>query len=162
MNNTVTQDAQAAGQKHCSACGEGMHLSAAYCPKCGARQPESQDVQPVQQPAPVVQSRVLGSNQVYCRGCGAVIHVSAVSCPKCGAVQRPAGGGSVSGKDRTTAALLAFLLGGFGGHKFYLGKWVQGIFYLLFFWTLIPGVIAFIEAIIYLTMSDADFGKKYP
>lgn len=64
-------------------------------------------------------------------------------------------------KDKTTAGLLALFLGGIGIHKFYLGRGGQGILYLIFCWTFIPAVIAFIEAIILLTMSDADFNLKY-
>ena len=33
-------------------------------------------------------------------------------------------------KDKTTAAILAFFLGGFGVHKFYLGESGLGIIYL--------------------------------
>ena len=64
-------------------------------------------------------------------------------------------------RTRTTASLLAFFLGGIGIHKFYLGKTIQGIFYLLFCWTWIPSLIAFIEFIIYITMSDKEFNKRY-
>jgi len=64
-------------------------------------------------------------------------------------------------KNRTTASLLAFVFGGFGIHKFYLGQTVQGIFYLLFFWTFIPAFIAFIEFIIYITMSDQEFDRRF-
>ena len=60
-----------------------------------------------------------------------------------------------------TAALLALFLGGLGAHRFYLGRTGSGILYLLFFWTFIPALIAFVEAIILLTMSDEDFVKKY-
>lgn len=49
-------------------------------------------------------------------------------------------------KDPTTALLLALLLGYVGGHKFYLGQVGLGVVYLLFCWTFVPGVIAFIEA----------------
>ncbi|EPJ1919894.1 TM2 domain-containing protein [Vibrio alginolyticus] len=59
------------------------------------------------------------------------------------------------------AALLAFFLGGFGAHKFYLGKIGQGILYLVFCWTLIPAIIAFIEFIIYLCESDEKFETRY-
>lgn len=95
---------------------------------------------------------------VFCRGCGKEIHESAVSCPHCGAVQKKMGSGA---KSRVTAAVLAFFLGGFGIHKFYLGKTAQGVLYLLFCWTFIPAIIAFIEFIIYLTMSDETFEEKY-
>jgi TM2 domain-containing membrane protein YozV len=59
------------------------------------------------------------------------------------------------------AILLAFFLGGFGVHKFYLGRVAQGILYLIFFWTFIPAIVAFVEFIIYLTMSDEAFAHKY-
>jgi TM2 domain-containing membrane protein YozV len=48
-------------------------------------------------------------------------------------------------------AILAIFLGSFGIHRFYAGKVVSGIFYLLFCWTFIPGIIAFVEGIICLT-----------
>ena len=69
--------------------------------------------------------------------------------------------GAIGRKSRVTAALLAFFLGAFGVHKFYLGRIGWGIAYLLFFWTLIPGIVAFIEFIIYLTMTDEAFAEKY-
>ena len=64
-------------------------------------------------------------------------------------------------KNKTTAALLAFFLGGFGVHRFYLGRTLSGVMYLLFFWTFIPAIIAFVEFIIFLTMSDDTFNQKY-
>lgn len=64
-------------------------------------------------------------------------------------------------KSRIVAALLAFFLGGFGIHKFYLGRIGWGIVYLLFCWTFIPSIVAFIEFIIYLCTSDEDFARKY-
>lgn len=67
----------------------------------------------------------------------------------------------VGQKSKIIAALLAFFLGGFGIHKFYLGQIGWGIVYLLFCWTFIPSIVAFIEFIIYLCTSDEDFAKKY-
>ena len=96
-------------------------------------------------------------NQKYCTGCAAPLHISAQSCPKCGASFRP----KLGNKSRVTAAVLAFFLGGFGVHKFYLGRPGAGILYLLFFWTFVPALIAFVEFIIYLTMSDEAFSEKY-
>ncbi len=46
-------------------------------------------------------------------------------------------------------------------HKFYLGKIGQGFLYLIFCWTFIPSIIAFIEFIIYLCNSDEEFARKY-
>lgn len=71
--------------------------------------------------------------------------------------------GSVAqnGKSRIAAALFAFFLGALGGHKFYLGQVGMGIVYILFCWTLIPAIIAFIEFILFLTMSDDAFNQKH-
>lgn len=64
-------------------------------------------------------------------------------------------------KSKVTAAILAFFLGGFGIHKFYLGNVGLGIVYLIFCWTFIPAFIAFIEGIILICTSDAEFSRKY-
>ncbi|MFN1516101.1 TM2 domain-containing protein [Vibrio owensii] len=94
---------------------------------------------------------------MFCSGCGKEIHETARTCPSCGAQQK----GVQGEKSRIAAALLAFFLGGFGAHKFYLGKIGQGILYLVFCWTLIPAIIAFIEFIIYLCESDEKFETRY-
>jgi TM2 domain-containing membrane protein YozV len=64
-------------------------------------------------------------------------------------------------KNKIVAFLLAWFLGGIGVHKFYLGQTGWGIIYLLFCWTFIPSIAAFVEGIIYLTMSDAKFDQLY-
>lgn len=64
-------------------------------------------------------------------------------------------------KNKVTAAILAVFLGGIGVHRFYLGQTGLGIVYLIFFWTLIPSIIALIDFIVLLTMSDQDFDRKY-
>lgn len=99
------------------------------------------------------------SQRKFCSGCATPLHISASTCPKCGARQLGVGGSG--SKSRVTAALLAFFLGGFGAHKFYLGRVAAGFLYLIFCWTFIPAIIAFIEFIIYLTMSDEAFSEKY-
>ncbi len=50
--------------------------------------------------------------------------------------------------NKVVYCLLALFLGGIGAHKFYAGKIGLGIVYLIFCWTFIPSVIAFIEFII--------------
>jgi len=73
-------------------------------------------------------------------------------------------------KNKIVAALLAFFLGGLGIHKFYLGKTTPGIImlvvsivgiFLLAIPTIIIGIIALIEAVIYLVKSDDDFHRDY-
>lgn len=117
----------------------------------------------------------------FCRECGGGVSPKALMCPKCGA---PTGVGEMSNpatpfqvtfptqiheprrsrgepKSKIVAAVLALVVGGLGAHHFYLGNPVMGIVYLLFCWTLVPAVAAFIEAIMYLSMSDAAFDQKY-
>lgn len=72
-----------------------------------------------------------------------------------------AGGRLVPVKSKTAAGLLAIFLGGLGVHKFYLGKPLMGILYLLFCWTGVPAVVGLIEGIIYLCKTDEEFAAKY-
>lgn len=62
---------------------------------------------------------------------------------------------------KVCAGLLAIFVGNFGIHKFYLGKFWQGLLYVLFCWTLIPGIVGFVEGIYYLLMSDDKFNYLY-
>ena len=64
-------------------------------------------------------------------------------------------------KSKTTAGVLALLLGGLGLHKFYLNKPVQGLLYIIFCWTLIPGIFAFFEALAYFFTNENDWNLKY-
>ena len=78
-------------------------------------------------------------------------------------------------KSHIVAGLLALFLGSWGIHKFYLGYMTEGaimlgVWFVSFLLTFVLigifplmalGVVAFIEAIIYLTKSDADFERIY-
>ena len=79
-------------------------------------------------------------------------------------------GSSAGVSKKIAAALFAFFLGAFGAHKFYLGYTKQGVIMLVVFLlgfillglpSMIIGVIAFVEFIIYLTKSDEDFEETY-
>jgi TM2 domain-containing membrane protein YozV len=77
------------------------------------------------------------------------------------------GGGE--GKNKIAAGLLALFFGALGIHKFYLGYKKEGLIMLLvslfgsvfIFPPLIMGLIAFIEFIIYISRSDAEFDEIY-
>jgi TM2 domain-containing membrane protein YozV len=94
---------------------------------------------------------------VYCLNCSHYFPNSSKLCPACGARNLL----YVQHKDRITAGLLAAMFGLFGVHKFYLKQYGQGLLYLVFFWTIIPGVVGLVEGIRWLTMSDAQFQKRY-
>jgi TM2 domain-containing membrane protein YozV len=95
---------------------------------------------------------------VFCRGCGASIHDTAETCPSCGAPQRLA---KIERKSQTVAGLWCFFLGGFGAHRFYLGKTGTAIVSLLFFWTFIPLAIACIDIFIIAFSSQDNWSSKY-
>ena len=61
------------------------------------------------------------------------------------------------GASKITTELFAFLLGGLGAHRFYLGEKKAGILYIILAFVLISGVFALIDAIKFLTMSDEEF-----
>lgn len=95
------------------------------------------------------------NEMVACRGCGKQIHRTALRCPQCGASQLRR-----RYKSKLAAGLLAIFLGGFGVHRFYLGQW-WGLFYLLLFWTFIPGFIALVEGIVFLASNEDAWDNKY-
>lgn len=64
-------------------------------------------------------------------------------------------------RDKTSAGLLAIFLGGLGVHKFYLGKPLWGVIYLLLVWTSIPLLLGIIEGIRYLCMDKTNFNSRY-
>jgi TM2 domain-containing membrane protein YozV len=64
-------------------------------------------------------------------------------------------------RNRWIAAGLAFFLGTWGIHKFYLGKNVSGFLYLIFFWTSIPWILGLIDGARLLAMSEQDFAIKF-
>lgn len=101
------------------------------------------------------------SDEMYCSSCSEIVKKEAEICPNCGVRQRDYHSSSSSEKSKVAAGLFGILLGAFGAHKFYLGNAGMGILYLCFFWTFIPGIIGFIEGIVYLTMSDRAFKAKY-
>jgi TM2 domain-containing membrane protein YozV len=115
-----------------------------------------------------MEQRTKQADEKFCSSCGEVIKEKAEICPKCGVRQIFHNGGmdalastAPNGKSKIVAAILAFFLGFIGVHKFYLGETGKGILYLIFFWTFIPGIIAFVEAIMLLTMRDEEFNRKY-
>ena len=81
-----------------------------------------------------------------------------------------AGDFSLGEKNKWVAALLAFIVGGLGIHKFYLGKNRAGIIMLVIFLggillaaipTMIVSAVAFVECVIYIVKSDQQFYDDY-
>lgn len=109
----------------------------------------------------------LSAGNKYCYACANVLDTRAELCPRCGVRQAAPSqlqvySPAMSSRSRMVAVLLALFLGGFGLHKFYLGRTTAGVFYLLFCWTFIPAFIAFIEMIALLVQSDESFARTYP
>ncbi|MBR2216381.1 MAG: 5-bromo-4-chloroindolyl phosphate hydrolysis family protein [Selenomonadaceae bacterium] len=64
-------------------------------------------------------------------------------------------------RTRVIQALCGIFLGGFGVHKFYQRKFFQGVLYVLFSWTFLPGLIGFCEGMRYMFMRLEDFYEEY-
>ncbi len=64
-------------------------------------------------------------------------------------------------KQKIVALVLCWFFGWLGVHKFYLGQAGLGILYVLFCWTLIPGLVAFVEFWILLFMSEEAFNRQF-
>lgn len=85
---------------------------------------------------------------MFCSNCGAEICDKAVVCVKCGCAVYTTENKDInaSSKDWIATLLLCFFLGGFGVHRFYVGKVGTGVLQLITLgacgiWTLIDFII---------------------
>jgi TM2 domain-containing membrane protein YozV len=82
-----------------------------------------------------------------------------------GSAASPAAGPARSDRNKFVAALLAFFLGPFGVHRFYLGRNGTGIVMLVLTCTFIGLFVsapwALVDMVRYLIMSDEEFAERY-
>ena len=140
---------------YCRNCGNGLEQGAYVCMKCGV-------------PA--------GQGREFCPNCGAKTDVNAVFCVSCGVSFVPPpqqyNQGYPEQKSKLVAALLAFFLGVYGAHNFYLGYNSKAVTQLLL--ALLGGVLTcglsttavaiwvIVEAVQLLTGSIAVDANGYP
>lgn len=158
--------------KRCPNCGNRVDPDLAFCPECGmsldaddirewkrsGRQPAQQaPKQPPSQQGPLEED----SGTIVPRGENMPARGEAPAAKP----EEPGNPSQINPywpkRSKTVAAVLAILLGGLGAHKFYLGKYGQGILYLLFCWTYIPSIIGVIEGISYLLADDVEWQVKH-
>lgn len=112
-----------------------------------------------------------GADEKYCCECAAVIRHKAVICPQCGCPQpayypapydptAPAPYPRGANCSRGVAAVLALFFGGFGAHKFYMGRPAMGLIYLILCFTGLPFLAGFMEGLSYLIQSDDEFRRQ--
>lgn len=131
--------------RKCTQCGAPLDETAAACKYCGEAAPVQQQYQQPQYQQQQYQQQQYQAPPVNQQP----IYQQSEFNPE------------MSKKSKTTAGILAILLGGLGIHKFYLGKIGMGILYILFCWTYIPAIVGVIEGIIYLTSTEEKFYYKY-
>lgn len=64
-------------------------------------------------------------------------------------------------KNRGVAIILCLLFGWLGFHKLYLGQIKTGMLYLLFFWTMVPAILAIVDFFGLLLIRNTRFETKY-
>lgn len=114
---------------YCTNCGNEMNDNQAICLNCGVK---------------------TGDGKSFCANCGGAVNEAQEVCMNCGvALKRQAAAGDLGDKDKIVVALLAFFLGGWGVHNFYLGETKKGIIKLVttFCCFGIGGILALIDFI---------------
>lgn len=115
---------------YCKSCGQPINDNQAICLNCGVK---------------------VGEGTKHCANCGKELQPNAAVCLNCGAAVAktvaPTDSWTPAGKDKLTAILLAFFLGGLGIHCFYLGEKKKGILRLLTSWFGLGGILALIDFI---------------
>ena len=106
--------------------------------------------------------------KMFCKKCGADIG-DAKFCPKCGEAieadnaRPPAPAYSGKTVNKIAYGLIAIFLGWLGIHRFYAGRWVSGILYIvsdiLIIGLFITPLLGLIEGIIALTREDDGYGN---
>ena len=61
--------------------------------------------------------------------------------------------------NKGTYIALCLFLGGLGIHKFYVGKWIQGLLYVAFCWTWIPVIVSLIDLLVAMFKTPDQFGQ---
>lgn len=95
----------------------------------------------------------------FCYNCGKPLEENQVVCLNCGVAVKKTNSQTLEGKSKIAAALLAFFLGAFGVHNFYLGKKGTATTQLLItllscgILSFISGIWSFIEFVMILTGS---------
>ncbi|MBF0460897.1 MAG: TM2 domain-containing protein [Magnetococcales bacterium] len=97
-------------------------------------------------------------SMIFCSHCGKEIDSTVSPCPHCGS---PTSAVQPNRKSQTVAAVLCLFLGGFGGHRFYLGPTWLGVAYLLLCWTGIPSLVAMVEMFIIVFTGQEAWAKKH-
>lgn len=116
-------------------------------------------------------------NKNFCPKCGHPAQHAHAFCTECGAQLAPAAPQeeplahtspvlpppaplpAAPTRNRVTAGFLALFLGMFGVHKFYTKRYLEGVLYLIFFWTGIPYILGTLEGVSYLFFSNSQFER---
>lgn len=164
---------------HCPYCGSEIEEGTQICPSCGAdlvqEAPDEEKAATIV--CPYCGSRV-DASLLFCPHCGSPIHTDAdpTRTENTRTESMFETGEDTSGaktnpyppdidpswpvKSKWTACLLAFFLGGFGAHEFYLGHPKKAVIYILFLFTGFPMIIGILKGCQYILESDEEFMRS--
>ena len=106
-------------------------------------------------------SMTVQSDEKFCHSCGEKIKSMAEICPKCGVRQMAITTANSEEKSLLVTILLAYFLGSFGAHNFYIDRTTKGVLSIVFFMTCVPAILSLLDILSMTRLNIQALNAKY-